>query len=81
MVFADHVQQILSHKVVKVPLFQERMENDGSLFVFGQTNITEFLNNMFGSGVITLAEIASLYPGLSGFLEISQIDRDFIFVW
>jgi len=80
-VFADPVQRILSHKVAKVPLFQGTMENDSSLFVFGQTNVAEFLNNTFGPGVIAPAEIASLYPHLSGFPEISQIDRDFIFVW
>jgi hypothetical protein len=80
-VFADPVQRILSHKVAKVPLFQGNVENDGSLFVVGQTNVAEFLNDTFGPGVIKPAEIAPLYPGLSGFPEISQIERDFNFIW
>jgi hypothetical protein len=57
------------------------MENDGSVFALGQTNVGAFLNYTFGPGAITSAEMASLYPDLSGFPEISQIERDFSFVW
>ena len=57
------------------------MENDGSVFVYSQTDVGAFLNATFGPGVITPDEIASLYPGLSGFPEISQVERDFSFIW
>jgi hypothetical protein len=80
-VFANPVQRILNRKTARVPLFQGNTENDGSVFVLGQTDVGEFLNATFGPGVITPAEIAPLYPNLSGFLEISQVERDIAFVW
>jgi hypothetical protein len=57
------------------------MQDDGSIFTVGQTDVGAFLNATFGPGVITQAELAPLYPGLSGFQEISQILRDFGFLW
>jgi hypothetical protein len=57
------------------------MQDDGSMFVLGQTEVGAFLNATFGPGVITTADIAPLYPGLNGFQEISQIFRDFVFHW
>ena len=57
------------------------MEDDGSLFVFGQTDIAAFLNATFGPGIITPADIAPFYPNLSGFTEISKIERDLGFNW
>ncbi|KIM75270.1 hypothetical protein PILCRDRAFT_13689 [Piloderma croceum F 1598] len=79
-VFANPIQRILDHKVARVPILQGNMENDASVFVLGQSDVGTFLNNTFGPGVITPAAIAPLYPGLSGFSEISQIDRDFSFI-
>ena len=57
------------------------MQDGGSMFTLGQTDIGTFLNATFGPGVITPADIGPLYPGLSGFQEISQIFRDFVFQW
>jgi hypothetical protein len=57
------------------------MQNDGSAFALGQTDVGAYLNATFGPGVITPAQIAPLYAGLSGFDEISQIIRDFVFLW
>jgi hypothetical protein len=56
------------------------MQDDGSIFAVGDTDVGAFLNATFGPGV-TQAELAPLYPGLSGFQEISQILRDFGFLW
>jgi carboxylesterase type B len=80
-VFSNPVQRIIDRKVARVPLFQGGMQDDGSLFVLGQTDVGAFLNATFGPGAITPAEIAPLYPGLSGFPEISQVFRDISFVW
>jgi hypothetical protein len=80
-VFPNPVERILEHKTAKVPIFQGVMEDDGSVFALGQTDVGAFLNATFGPGVITPAQIAPLYPGLSGFSEISQVDRDLSFVW
>ena len=46
-----------------------------------QTDVAANLNDTFGPGVVTLAEVAPLYPGLSGFDEIAAIQGDFGFVW
>jgi hypothetical protein len=75
------VQRILDHKVASVPIPQGCTQNDGSMFAVGKTDVGAFLNNTFGPGVITPADIAPLYPGLSGFQEISQLFRDFVFLW
>jgi carboxylesterase 2 len=80
-VFANPIQRILDHKVARVPILQGNMENDASVFALGQSDVGTFLNNTFGPGVIAPAAISPLYPGLSGFTEISQIDRDFSFIW
>lgn len=79
--FANPVQRILDHKVARVPIFQGNMKDDGSVFVLGQTDVGAFLNNTFGPGIITPATIAPLYSDLSGFSEISQVERDFSFIW
>ena len=79
--FANPVQRILDHKVAKVPILQGNVQDDGSIFALGQTDVGLFLNATFGPGVITPAQLAHLYPGLSGFKEISQIFRDFTFIW
>jgi hypothetical protein len=80
-VFPTPIQRILDHKVAKVPIFQGVMEDDGSLFVLGSTDVGTYLNKTFGPGLITPAELAPLYPGISGFQEISRIERDFLFNW
>jgi hypothetical protein len=80
-VFPNPVQRILNKQVARVPLFQGDMEDDGSLFVFGQTNVTAFLDSGPFDGLITPEEIAPLYPNLTGFAEISKIERDVAFVW
>lgn len=79
-VFPNPVQRILNRQIARVPLLQGGMKDDGSVFVFGETNVSAFLNAAFG-GAITPQEAAPLYPGLSGFPEISQIARDISFVW
>ena len=80
-VFPNPVQRIIDHKVARVPILQGSMQDDGSMFTLGQTDVGAFLNATFGPGVIPPANIAPLYPGLRGFQEISQIFRDFVFQW
>jgi hypothetical protein len=75
------MQRILDHKVAKVPIFQGITEDDGSVFVLGETDVGAYLNETFGPGLITPAEVDALYPDLSGFQEIARIERDFAFNW
>jgi hypothetical protein len=65
----------------KGPNFCERHGRRRKHFRLGATDVGAFLNGTFGPGVVTPAELASVYPGLSGFPEISRIDRDFGFLW
>ena len=66
---------------VTVPILQGGMQDDGSIFAVDDMDVGTFLNATFGPGTIKQAELAPLYPGLSGFQEISQITRDFGFLW
>ena len=78
---ANPIQRILDHQAAKAPIFEGGMEDDGSIFVLGATDVGAFLNATFGPGAVTQAEMTSVYPGLSEFPEISLIVRDFGFLW
>jgi hypothetical protein len=79
-VFANPLQRIMDNQVARVPILQGSTQNDGSMFAEGKTDVAASVNGLF-HGAITPAVLAPLYPGLSGFQEISMIFRDFIFLW
>ncbi|KIM77500.1 hypothetical protein PILCRDRAFT_11943 [Piloderma croceum F 1598] len=62
-VFPNPVQCILDRKVASVPVLRGCTENDGSMFAVGKTDVDAMLNNTFGPGVITPADI----PWTGGF--------------
>jgi carboxylesterase type B len=56
-------------------------ENDGSLFALNQNNLATYLASTFGT-LVTANQVRALYPsGLSDNAVISELIRDFVFLW
>lgn len=55
------------------------MQDDGTLFTIGQTNLTEYLAENFGT-LVSADQVRPLYPGLTDPQIIAGVDRDFVFL-
>ncbi|KAF8133525.1 hypothetical protein K438DRAFT_1998116 [Mycena galopus ATCC 62051] len=56
-------------------------QNDGSLFALNQNNLTTYLNTTFGN-LVTADQVRALYrSGLSDNAVISELVKDFEFLW
>ncbi|KAF7324603.1 Carboxylic ester hydrolase [Mycena kentingensis (nom. inval.)] len=62
--FSDPLQRIRSGKTANVPFIIGHMQDDGTLFTLGITDLTAFLNAISG-GLVTADQVRPLYPGLS----------------
>ncbi|KAJ7770939.1 hypothetical protein DFH07DRAFT_768662 [Mycena maculata] len=55
------------------------MQNDGTAFAVGITNLSAFLTATF-DGLVTATEVHLLYPGLNDSTIITEIIKDFLFL-
>ncbi|KAJ7103832.1 Carboxylesterase [Mycena epipterygia] len=76
-VFTDPLERIRANTTAKVPLVIGNMENDGSSFAFGLTNLTAFLEQELPGNIVSPAFLRALYPGQNDSLVISDSLRDF----
>jgi len=62
-VFSNPLERIRANATTKVPIILGNMENDGTVFTFGITNLTTFLEVALPGSGIPPAFVRSLYPG------------------
>lgn len=81
--FADPLNRIRSKQTARIPILIGNMQDDGSLFTLGETNLSSFLTTTLGptGASLPLALIRSLYPGLNDTEVISSIFKDLVFQW
>jgi hypothetical protein len=57
------------------------MQNDGTLFTVGETNLTAFLDASGVGSLVSADLVRSLYPGQNDTDVIADADRDIVFLW
>ncbi|KAJ7785818.1 Alpha/Beta hydrolase protein [Mycena metata] len=77
--FSDPIQRLRDGLTANVPFIMGNMQDDGTLFAFGLTDLPAFLETNFGSS-ITVNQVRPLYPGLNDSAIISEIEKDFLFL-
>ncbi|KAJ7217301.1 Alpha/Beta hydrolase protein [Mycena pura] len=78
-VFTNPIERIRSGATAGVPIILGNMENDGSVFVVGMTNLTAFIEAEFPGTGVTADLVRSLYPGQNDTSIIASVDRDVSF--
>jgi cholinesterase len=79
--FGDNLERIRAGNAARVPLLAGNMQNDGTLFTVGETNLTAFLDTD-GIGALVSAELVrTLYPGENDTNVIADSFRDLVFLW
>ena len=66
-----------------MPILQGNVQNEGTIFTIGVTTNAELalLINSTLEGVVTIKEVTTVYPTLSGMALAAQFVRDFVYVW
>ncbi|KAK7436642.1 hypothetical protein VKT23_019049 [Stygiomarasmius scandens] len=83
--FANIFARIRSKQTARVPIFIGHMQDDGTFFTIGRTNLTEFLGTLTGildNGAVTGVTpdfVRSLYPGFDDPQVIAAALRDVAF--
>ncbi|KAJ7480180.1 Alpha/Beta hydrolase protein [Mycena galericulata] len=77
--FADPLERIRTGLTAGVPFIIGNMQDDGTEFVVGITNLAAFLQAELGT-LVTAAEVRKVYPGLNDTAIISESFKDFAFV-
>ncbi|KAJ7217297.1 Alpha/Beta hydrolase protein [Mycena pura] len=80
-VFTNPLERIRSGATAGVPIILGNMENDGSVFVVGMTNLTALIEADFPGTGATADLVRSLYPGHNDTLIIASVPRDVSFRW
>ncbi|KAJ7031881.1 cholinesterase [Mycena alexandri] len=75
-VFTNPLERLRASATAKVPIVLGNMENDGSAFTVGLTNLTAFLEGEIPGIPISPDLVRSLYPGENDSSIISDADRD-----
>jgi hypothetical protein len=83
----DSLQRIRTGQIARVPILLGNVEDDGTLFTYGMSNLSAYLAGQFVS--IAGSESAppdpdivrALYPGLNDSQVIAGIERDILFRW
>ncbi|KAJ7103822.1 hypothetical protein C8R44DRAFT_640257, partial [Mycena epipterygia] len=75
-VFTNPLERLRTSATAKVPIVIGNMENDGSAFTVGMTNLTAFLEGEAPGNSISPAFVRTLYPGQNDSLVISDSFRD-----
>jgi hypothetical protein len=85
--FDDSLQRIRTGQIARVPILLGNMQDDGTLFTYGISNLSAYLAGQFVS--IAGSESAppdsdmvrALYPGLNDSQVIAGTFRDIVFRW
>ncbi|THV04548.1 alpha/beta-hydrolase [Dendrothele bispora CBS 962.96] len=77
--FANNLERIRAKQTARVPIFIGHMQDDGSVFTVGQTNLTQFLNTGATATGVSADLVRSLYPGLNDSQVIAAAFRDLVF--
>ncbi|KAJ7072967.1 Alpha/Beta hydrolase protein [Mycena amicta] len=77
-VFANPLQRIRTGRSASVPLIIGNMQDDGTLFTIGLTNLTSYLAGFFGT-LVTVDQVRPLYPGLNDSQIIPEVQKDFVY--
>ncbi|KAJ7736560.1 carboxylesterase [Mycena maculata] len=77
--FADPLERIRSNATAQVPIILGNLENDGTSFTVGMTNLTAFLEGLIPGKSISSDLVRTLYPGQNDSFVIAEADRDFQF--
>jgi carboxylesterase 2 len=80
-VFADPLERLRRRATANVPIIIGNMENDGTAFTEGLTNLTAFLVGRGPDAPISPALVRSLYPGENDSVVIADAFRDRGFRW
>ncbi|KAJ7794535.1 Alpha/Beta hydrolase protein, partial [Mycena olivaceomarginata] len=75
-VFADPLERLRRGATANVPIIIGNMENDGTAFTVGETNLTAFLGGGGPGMPISPALVQSLYPGRNDSVIIADAFRD-----
>ncbi|KAF7359838.1 Carboxylic ester hydrolase [Mycena venus] len=75
-VFADPLERLRGNATANVPIIIGNMENDGTAFTVGETNLTAFLGGGGPGMRISPALVQSLYPGQNDSVVIADAFRD-----
>jgi len=78
-VFSDPLERIRTGLTARVPFIIGNMQNDGSVFAVGLTDLSAFLTATF-DGLVTADEVRPLYPGLNDSQIISEVIKDAVFL-
>ncbi|KAJ7071409.1 Carboxylesterase [Mycena amicta] len=78
-VFSDPYQRIRTGRTANVALLLGNLQDDGTLFTIGQTNLTQFLTKTFGT-LVTADQVRPLYTGLNDSQVIPEVYKDFVFL-
>ncbi|KAF7306523.1 Carboxylic ester hydrolase [Mycena indigotica] len=76
--FSDPLQRIRTGKTANVPVVIGNLQDDGTLFTIGVTNLNTYLQASFGT-TVTAAQVRKLYPGLTDAQIIPASYRDYVF--
>ncbi|KAJ6574674.1 Carboxylesterase [Mycena capillaripes] len=79
-VFSDPLERIRTGLTARVPFIIGNMQNDGTVFAVGLTDLSAFLTATF-AGLVTAPEVRPLYPGLNDSTIIAEIIKDTVFLW
>ncbi|KAJ7217313.1 Carboxylesterase [Mycena pura] len=77
--FTNPLERIRAGASAGVPIILGNMENDGTVFVVGVTNLTEFVEAQLPGTGVTADLLRSLYPGQNDASVIASSYRDFVF--
>ncbi|KAJ7859378.1 Alpha/Beta hydrolase protein [Mycena olivaceomarginata] len=75
-VFADPLERLRGGITANVPIIIKNMENDGTAFTIGETNLTAFLGGRGPGMPISPALVQSLYPSRNDSVIIADAFRD-----
>ncbi|KAJ7217307.1 Carboxylesterase [Mycena pura] len=78
-VFGNTLERIRAGTTAKVPIILGNVENDGSVFVVGMTNLTAYIEAEFPGTGVTADLVRSLYPGQNDTSIIASVERDVSF--
>jgi carboxylesterase type B len=82
-VFEDPFSRINNREAAFVPILQGNVQDEGTVFTIEVTTNTELalLINSTLEGVVTIEEVTTVYPTLSGMALAAQFVKDFTFLW
>ncbi|KAF9065549.1 Alpha/Beta hydrolase protein [Rhodocollybia butyracea] len=78
--FGDNLERIRAGNAARVPVLAGNMQNDGTLFTVGETNLTAFLDASGLGSFVSADLVRTLYPGQNDTDVIADADRDLVFL-